>query len=245
MSAPSRARHCIGAMLVLLAAPCPAETPRHPHVEGFSGSVGLDYDGSRARTDALRFGVELEWGSRKRWLMLAFDQYADLTQAWAIHRNTEATVTFGTALWRDNATRCYVNATLDVDVPSLQASRGVDITPEINFAKGITEDWWIGGSISAVLATSPDEGNRQGYASATLWLYWATQWLPNESDSLTLSVWAATSEVPGDDDALFVSLEYAFDITDDLEFTIGIGTDIISPWDHLGVYGTAGLCWRF
>ena len=214
-------------------------------MEGLSGALEIDYDGSRFRTDALRYAVELEWGGKEQWINVLLETYTSLSRVLAIRHEAFATVTLGTALWRDNDARFYVNATLDVDVPSVLASRGVDFTPEINFAKGITEDWWVGGSVSAVLSSSPDPGNRQGYASATLWLYWACGWLPNGSDSLTLSVWAATNEVPGDDNALFVSLEYAFDITDDLEATVGIGTDIISPWDHLGVYATASLSWRF
>lgn len=229
----------------LVAGSCLAETPRHPHVEGLSGSVDFDYDGSRARTDVFHLGAEVEWGSSRDWITFAVDTYSDLNRRWSAKDDTFFNVTFGHALLRDHDARLYINATLDVDIPSLLASRGVDLTPEINIAKGLTEDWWIGGSLNAVFSTAPDEGNRTGYGSCNLWLYWASGWLPNATDTFTLSLWAATNEVPGDDNALFFSLEYAFDITDDLEATLGIGTDPISPWDHLGVYGIAGLKWRF
>lgn len=222
-----------------------ADMVRHPHEAGLTGSLGFDYDGSRHRTYAYGFEAELEWGTKNHWLSLTFDTYSGLQGDWRLRGDGYATLQLGTALHRDNDARLYVNATLDLDAHSILASQGADITPEINAAWGITEDWWIGGNLGAVLATDPDEGNRRGYGSLTLWLTWLCGWLPDESDSLSLSVWAATNEEPGADKALFISLEYEFDLTDSLEASLGLGTDPSSPWDHLGLFATAGLTWRF
>jgi hypothetical protein len=125
------------------------------------------------------------------------------------------------------------------------AEHGWDLNPKLGVAWGITEDWWIGGEIGAVLATSPDDGNRMGYASGTLWITWLCGFTPEETDSLSLGLWTAGNEIPRDDNALFIELEYTFDLTENLEASIGIGTDPISPWDHLGAYATAGIKWKF
>lgn len=191
----------------------------------------------------MHFGAEAQWGSSESWISLSLDAYTDLTGPWSMAEDGYATLQIGRALYRNNDKRLYLNATLDLDLHSTLASGGADLTPEIGVAKGLTEDWWIGGNLGAVLATSPDEGNRTGYASATLWIVWLCELLPD--DGLTLSLWAATNEIPGDDNALFLSLEYEFSLTDDLEASFGIGADPVSPWDHLGVFATAGFTWRF
>lgn len=218
---------------------------RHPHEAGFTTSLGFDYDGSRHRTAAYGLDAEIEWGTKEYWVSLAFDTYTDFKSTYRLRSDAYATLQLGTALYRNNDERLYLNATLDLDVHSQLATHGGDITPMLGVAKGLTEDWWIGGNIGAVLSTAPDAGDHRGYASLNLWVTYLCGWLPNESDSISFNIWAATNEVPGADKALFLSLDYTFDLTDALEASIGIGTDPSSPWDHLGVYGTAGLTWRF
>ena len=78
-----------------------------------------------------------------------------------------------------------------------------------------------------------------------MWTTWLCTLLPNESDSISLGVWAATNEVPDSDNALFISLEYDFDITDNLEANFGIGTDPYLSWERFGAYAIAGLRWRW
>ena len=218
---------------------------RHPHEAGLSGSIGFDYDGSRHRTNAFSLGTEVEWGSKESWISLSLDAYTDLKHDWRMRSDGYATLQLGHALHRDNEERLYINATLDLDAHSMLATHGGDLTPELSLAKGITEDWWIGGNVGAVFATDPDEGDHQGYAYTTLWITWLCGWLPNESDSVSFSVWFAGNEQHDVDKALFLGLEYQFDLTDSLEASVGIGTDPSSPWDHLGAYATAGLTWRF
>ena len=62
----------------------------------------------------------------------------------------------GKALWRDNESRLYINTKLEFDAHSYLASQGGDVMPEINIAKGITADWWVGGAIAGVFATDPN-----------------------------------------------------------------------------------------
>ncbi len=213
--------------------------------EGANFTLDLDYDGSRYRTSALRFGLEAEWGDDNRWLSLGLDSYTDLKHRWQASEDIYGSIQGGWALHRDNEARWYVNTTLTIDAPSVLSERGLDLTSELNTAYGITDDWWIGGALGGVFATAPEEGNRLGYGYATFWIVYLTGWLPNESDSLALNIWAATNEIPDDDKSLFLTLEYEFDVNDALDGVLGIGTDPISPWDHKGIYGTAGLRWRF
>jgi hypothetical protein len=213
--------------------------------DGFSGSIALDYDGSRHRTAAFDAGLTLEWAAQHWWVKLDLDAFSDFSSHWALKDQSLASLSVGTALYKNHQERLYINAAVEFGVPSLLADRGIDITPEINIAKGITKDWWIGGELAGVFSTSRNEGNRHGYGSLTGWAMWFCRWLPNESDALKFSVWAATNEVPGDDNALFLSLEYQFDVTDDLDASIGIGTDPSSPWERRGVYATALLRWSF
>jgi FAD/FMN-containing dehydrogenase len=187
----------------------------------------------------------VQWGDDSRWLSLALDTFTDGGSAWDWREELYPALEAGWALHRDNETHWYVNATFSVEGPSVLSEKGIDLSPELNTAYGLSDDWWIGAALGGVFASSAEEGNRVGYGYITLWVVWLTAWLPNESDSLAFNLWAATNEIPDDDDALFLSLEYEFDLNDALDGVIGIGTDPISPWDHLGVYATAGLRWRF
>ncbi len=233
--------------LVLLAAiqAWGADMVRHPHKAGWSGSIGLDYDGSRHRTNAFSLGAEVEWGSKENWVSLSFDAYTDWQHHWDMSSDAYATLQLGHALHRDNEARLYLNATLDIDAHSMLATQGGDLTPELNIAWGITEEWWIGGNVGGVISTDPDEGDKHGYPYATCWVTWLCGLLPNESDSLSLSIWAASNEQRDVDHALFIGLEYEFDLTDSIDATIGLGTDPSSPWDRVGLYATAALTWRF
>ncbi len=222
-----------------------ADMVQHPHEAGFSSSIGLDYDGSRHRTACWDFAAAAEWGTKEYWLNLSLDAFSDFKSDWRLRGSSYATLQLGKALYRNNDDRLYVNATFDVDVHSQQASQGGELTPEINVAKGLTADWWIGGSLGAVLATAPNAGNRQGYGSLALWVTYLSGWLPNETDSISLNLWTADNETPGAGNALFLSLGYQFSLSDHWEANIGIGTDPLSPWDHLGVYGLAGIKRRF
>jgi len=236
----------LGIILVFGAAsPSHARRAWDKHEPGLTLEMDLDYDGSRARTNAFHFGPEIEWGTKEFWINLSLDTYTDFQSGWRFRSDVFSTLECGKALWRDDDARLYINATLQLDAHSYLAMQGGDITPEINIAKGITKDWWIGGAVNGVFATDPDPGDRAGYGSLTLWLRWLCGWLPDESDSIALSVWAATNEVRYSENALFISLEYQFDLTEKLEAKVGIGTDPYTPWDHLGIYGTAGLTWRW
>jgi hypothetical protein len=222
-----------------------AQTPRQLRRDGWSQTLSLDYDGSRFRTSAVHVGAELEWGSQELWASLNFDTYTGEQSNWRLRTDSFATLQLGRALHRDNAARLYLNATINIDFHSVLASQGGDLTPEINAAWGINDEWWLGGNLGGVFATDPDEGYRRGYGYATAWLYWNSCWTPNEEDAWTLSIWAANNEDSEADNALFISLEYEFDVTETMSVNLGIGTDPISPWDHQGIFGTLGLIWRF
>ena len=222
-----------------------SESPLKEADEGFSGDITLDYDGSRHRTAAFDAGLELEWAAKQWWIKLDLDAFTDFSAHWSLKNQGLASLSVGTALYKNHKDRLYINAVLEASGPSLLADRGIDITPEINIAKGLTKDWWVGGEISGVFSTARNEGNRWGYGSLTTWVMWFSRWLPNDSDALQVSIWAATNEVPGDDNALFLSLEYQFDVTDDIDASLGIGTDPSSPWERKGVFATAQLRWKF
>lgn len=232
--------------LIVCAAPhSQARRAWDQHEPGLSGALDFDYDGGRGRTTAFHFGPEVEWGTKEFWINLSLDTYTDFKRSWTFTTDTFATLEFGKALWRDNDARLYINATLQFDAHSYLATQGGDITPEINLAKGITADWWIGGAVNGVFATDPDIGERGGYGALTLWTRWLCGLLPNQSDSIALSLWAATNEARYSQNALFISLEYQFDLTDKLEAKLGLGTDPLTPWDHHGLYGIAGLTWKW
>ena len=212
---------------------------------GLTVDIDFDYDGSRNRTSAMHFGTFIQWGTNEHWASASLDTFSDLDSSWKLTRDSYATLELGKALWRDNGNRFYINTSVEIDAHSYLASTGWDLTPELAVVKGITPKWWVGCTVAGVFATRPDEGNRAGYGSLTLWTTWLCAFLPNESDSISLGVWAATNEVPDSDNALFISLEYEFDITDNLEATLGVGTDPYSPWERLGAYAIAGLRWRW
>lgn len=238
-------RHLVCLLVSLASCTIAADMVRHPHQAGWSGSLGFDYDGSRHRTNAFSLGTEVEFGSKENWISLSLDAYTDLQHDWRLRSDGYITLQLGHAFYRDNDSRLYVNGTLDVDAHSMLATHGGDITAELNLAKGLTEDFWIGGNLGAVLSTDRDAGDRHGYPYLTLWSTWLCGWLPNESDSLSLNVWIAGNEQHDVDKALFISIEYQFDLTDSLEASIGIGADPSSPWDRVGAYAIAGLTWRF
>ena len=224
---------------------CPAEDPRHPKSDGFSTDVSFDYDGSRSRTAAFRGGMEIDWRGDKTWLELELDTYTDFKSKWAFNHDVYAGIATGIVIYKSHEERLYINAKLSLSGPSQLADTGVDITAEVSVAKGLTKDWWLGGELARVVSTSHNLGSDSGYISLTTWAMWFSRWLPNESDAFKLSMWAATNEVRGAGNALFFSLTYEFDLTDQLETSIGIGTDPYSPWERLGFYATAGLRWRF
>ena len=215
------------------------------HEPGLTTELLLDYDGSRARTNHTRAGFEVEWGTSENWLSLAGDLFSDLAHPIDLGDDGFITLQLGHALYRNNDERLYWNAILDIDPNSQLASIGWDLTPKLSVAWGLTEDWWIGGEFAGVLATRPDDGNRMGYASISLWLTWLCGFTDEETDTLSFSLWAASNEIPHDDNALFLELEYTFDLTEHLEACFSVGTDPISPWDHLGAYVSAGLRWTF
>lgn len=222
-----------------------AQNPHHETAEGFSGDVTFDYDGSRHRTAAMHGGIGVEWAGESFWTKLDFDTYSDFSRHWALKDDAYGALGFGAAIYKDHKERLYINAVLDISGPSQLADKGIDIAPKITITKGLNKDWWLGGDIEGVISTSRNTGDRAGYFSLTAWAMWFSRWLPNDSDAFKFSVWAATNEVPKDDNALFLSLEYEFDITDSLDASVGIGTDPSSPWEHKGVFATAGLRWSF
>jgi hypothetical protein len=238
-----------GIALILLCIP-PAASARDERRArgreiGWSGQVELDYDQSRSRTNALRAGFEIEWGDSQTWINLAGDSYTGPDYHFNLRNDSYVTLELGYALYRNNDQRLYVNTMLDIEPHSLLAARGWDLSPALGVAWGITKEWWVGGELGAALALSPDEGNRNGYPSLSLWTTWLCDFTSKGGDSLSLGLWLAGNEIPGDDPQLFAEVEYAFDITEGLEMKLGLGTDPISPWDHLGLYFTAGLTWRF
>ena len=215
------------------------------HESGLSVDIDLDYDGSRHRTNAFHFGTEVEWGNLEEWVSLSFDTYSDFKSGWRMRQDAYSTLELGKALWRDNDARLYINASVEIDAHSYLASTGWDISPEVAFVKGLNDDWWVGATISGSFATSPDEGYLAGYGSLSLWATWLCGWMPDEEDSLSLSIWMATNEDPDAGRALFIGLEYEFDLTESVQATVGVGTDPYTPWDHLGAYASAGLRWSF
>ncbi len=215
------------------------------HEAGLSVDVTFDYDGSRFRTSSFHYGTEVEWGNLEEWVSLTFDTFSDFNSGWRMTQDAYATLELGKALWRDNDARLYINASLEIDAHSYLASTGWDLSPEISFVKGLTDEWWVGANVGGSFATSPDEGYLAGFGSLTLWATWLTGWMPDEEDSLSLSIWMATNEDPDVGRALFIGLEYTFDLTDSVEASVGFGTDPYTPWDHLGAYASAGIRWTF
>jgi hypothetical protein len=211
--------------------------------ESWSTSLLFDYDTSRFRTSAWHLGTEIEYGSWEQWAQLELDTYSSFNAPWDLRSDSYATLQFGRALHRDKERRLFINATLSVDVRSRLSSYGGDVTPQAEVVWGISEDWWVGGNIGGVLATAPEEDVKRGYLSGNVWVSWQAGWLSD--DALSLNIWAAGNEIPQDDKVLFVELEYTFSVSDSLDITVGCGTDPISPWDHLGFFGTAGLRWTF
>jgi len=224
-----------------------AREPRRAQARenGWSGQVELDYDQSRSRTNALRAGFEVEWGTPEAWVNLSGDTFGDPAGKVNLRNDSYVTLELGYALYRNNEDRLYVNAMLEADPHSLLAGRGWDLSPSLGVAWGITKKWWVGGELGGALALNPDEGKRNGYPSLSLWVTWLCDLTPQGGDSLSLGVWIAGNEIPDDDNSLFAELEYAFDLTDHLEAKFGVGTDPISPWEPLGIYFSAGLTWRF
>jgi hypothetical protein len=222
-----------------------AQNPRRETAEGFSGDVTFDYDGSRHRTASMHGGIGVEWPGEKFWTKLDFDTYTDFSKHWALRDSAYGALGFGAAIHKDHKDRLYINALVEVSGPSQLADKGVDFDAKITVAKGLNADWWLGGDLERIFSTSRNPGNRSGYLSVTTWAMWFSRWLPNDSDAFKFSIWAATNEVPDDDNALFLSLEYEFDITDSLDASIGIGTDPSSPWERKGIFATAGLRWSF
>ncbi len=212
---------------------------------GLSSVFSLDYDESRSRTNVFHAGMEVEWGTPKAWISLSGDTYSDLASSIDLKCDSYVTLQLGYALYRSNTERLYWNAKLDLDPHSQIASRGWDITPALSFVWGITDDWWIGYDIGASLATSPDAGDHAGYVSHSLWVYWLCGFTPAATDSLSLSLWAAGNETPGGNKNLFAEMEYTFDLTESWEASFGVGTDIMTQWDHLGIYFTGGVKLRF
>jgi hypothetical protein len=237
----------LGLALLLLPMAASARDERRGRAResGWSGQLGLDYDQSRSRTNALHAGFEVEWGHPAAWINLSGDTYGDPTGHLNLKDDSYVTLELGYALYRNNDQRLYINAMLEAEPHSLLASRGWDLTPSLGVAWGVTKEWWIGGEAGAALATSPDEDNRIGYPYLALWVTWLCDFTPQGGDSLSVGIWLAGNEIPEDDNSFFAELEYAFDLTDSLEAKFGVGTDPVSPWDHLGLYVSAGLTWRF
>ena len=211
--------------------------------ESWNTSLVFDYDTSRFRTNAWHLGAEIEWGSWEQWVQLELDTYSSFQHAWQLRSDSYATLELGKALHRDNTQRVYVNAMLSLDAHSQLSRYGGDITPQVEVVWGITKEWWMGANLGAVLATSPEEDVKRGYLSGNVWVSWQAGWL--EDDALSLNLWAAGNEIPDDDKVLFIEMDYTFSLTESLELSLGCGTDPISPWDHLGFFGTAGLRWTF
>ena len=68
-----------------------ADSVKHPHQAGWSGSLGFDYDGSRYRTSAYGLNAEVEWGNSETWVSLSLDAYSDFSSAWRFQSDTYAT----------------------------------------------------------------------------------------------------------------------------------------------------------
>jgi hypothetical protein len=233
------------ALLWLTAVPLQAVLPalRRSGDDEWQTSLLFDYDTSRFRTNAWHFGSEIQWGSWDRWIQLELDTFSSFQNAWNLRSDSYATLELGHALHRDKDRQIYINGKLRVDAHSQLSRYGGDVTPQVEIVWGINDDLWMGADIGAVLATAPEEDVKRGYLSGNVWIAWLCGW--QEDDSLSLNVWAAGNEIPQDDKVLFIEMEYSFALSESLQATVGLGTDPISPWDTLGIWGTAGLQWFF
>jgi hypothetical protein len=239
-------RSALAALLLLSPALATAGIAAEEEVEEddepeWTTTLLVDYDTSRFRTNAYHAGIELAWGTTDFWLQLELDTYSSFKQSWDLRSDSFATLEIGQTLYEEEAFTLVT--TLRLDAHSQLSTQGGDVTPEVEAQLQLAEDWELHVSLGAVLATAPEEDVKRGFLSGNIWLGYSCGWL--EEDELSLNIWAAGNEIPSDDKVLFIELEYTFAATEKLEVSLGLGTDPISPWDHLGLYGTAGLRWSF
>ncbi|MEO7932712.1 MAG: hypothetical protein ABIT76_06100 [Chthoniobacterales bacterium] len=222
-----------------------AEDIRHPRIDGLSGTVGVGYDGTRLSSEAFNLSSEIEFGDTKTWISLSTDTNLSSFSDFRIRRDSYLSLKLGAALYRNNDTRFYLNATFALDPHSRYATQGMDLSPGLDFAWGLTDALWIGGGFGIDASTSPKISHKPIHPTADVFVTYLCAWLPNESDSISLNANAGADDSSGSSQTLSVNLSYTFNLTENLEATVGIGGNVISSIEPGGVHALSGLTWRF
>ena len=242
----------------------PASAGRHNFVtdlptDELGGSFQFDYDGSRGSDALFRASTEIELGDWDRWFRFSLDTYTGTSGSWDASEDVFASVEIGHSLLRDHDHRLYLNGALQLDLPSLLSSSGMDLNPQLGLAWGIAPDVWLGAELGTTFSTSRDPGmSSDGYPFANIWLVWFPGGNPDEEsdesdaatsplqgNSLTLNFWLpSTDRTEVDSSSTTVGIEYRFGLTESIEAQIG--SSVALAGDEKGmVSGSFGLRWNF
>lgn len=212
----------------------------------FSAEIESSYDGSRFRTGTWEWSASVMLENEDKWSMeLGAHTYSDLKQSSSLHDEAQGYLNLERTVWISEKEDVYLLFSLEIAGPSTLAYRGMDFTPELEFEFECRENWWIGVAVGGTLATSPDPGNKTGYAFLDTWVTIDTSWLPNESDYVTIGVYASTQEDPELGKSLSIEGVYGFDLTESCAVEFGVGTEIATPYEQQGIYALGQLSWRW
>lgn len=212
----------------------------------FSAELESSYDGSRFRTGTWEWSASVMLEKEDKWsLELGAHTYTDLKQSASLRDEAQGYLNLERTLWISKEEDAELLFSLEIAGPSTLSYRGMDFTPELEFEFECRENWWIGVAVGGTLATSPDPGNKTGYAFLDAWLTIDTSWLPNKSDYVTIGVYASTQEDPQLRESLSVEGVYGFDLTDSCAVEFGVGTEIATPYERQAIYALGQLSWRW
>ncbi|CAN5901538.1 hypothetical protein BH11VER1_BH11VER1_11640 [soil metagenome] len=215
-------------------------------VPEFSLEIESSYDGSRFRTGTWEWSASVMLEKDDKWSMeLGAHTYSDLKQSASLQDEAQGFLNLERTVWISEKEDAFLQISLEIAGPSTLSYRGMDFTLELDFEFECRENWWIGVAIGGTLATSPDPGNKVGYAFLDTWVTIDTSWLPNESDYVTIGVYASTQEDPQLGKSLSVEGVYGFDLTDSCAVEFGVGTEIATPYEQQGIYALGKLSWRW